>query len=286
MKRLVLIANPDRPDALEALEELAAWLDGRAEVVGRVTDAETPLPDVEADAVVAFGGDGTILETARRMGGHGWPVLGINLGRLGYLAEVSRGHMLDGVAALLEDRAEIVERMMLECHAGRETSLQSHALNDILVATASGRIVDLDVAINGRPLASFRGDGLLVATPTGSTAHSLSAGGPILAPTLRAVVLTPVCPHELAIRPLVVSDTEIVSVVPTPESAPVRVCIDGRELAVLRPGERADIRASRRVFRLVQMPDVARYDILRQKLGWGGRRCDGSDDAEAPHSPS
>lgn len=268
MKRLLLFAGIERDNALAVRDRLEAWLDGRARA--QTISRDDPIPDQPPDAIVVFGGDGTILEAAHRFGHWGAPVLGINLGRLGYLAEVPQESMFEGVEALLQDEVRIEERMQLVCRCnGREV----HALNDVLVGSDAGRMVELEIHIDGAPLSCFRGDGAILATPTGSTAHSLSAGGPILAPTLRAMVLTPVCPHELAIRPLVISARERVTLNLREGSPPVRLDADGRTLCQLADAKPVTVEASGRIFRLAQLPRTSRYDILRQKLGWGGSRC-------------
>ncbi|MFH0910236.1 MAG: NAD(+)/NADH kinase [Planctomycetota bacterium] len=270
MKRILLFANPAHAAALPAMERLAAWLAGRAEVVGRVTDPDEDLGRYAADCVVIFGGDGTLLRAARNLGDSTAPVLGVNLGRLGYLAALAPGELFEGVAAFLEGRAELSERMMLDCvlDAGGRTE-RFRALNDVLVASSAGRIVDLAIEADGLPLTAFRGDGVIVATPTGSTAHSLSAGGPIVSTAVRAMLLTPLCPHELANRPLVLSDKERLAIRAAPGSAPVRLAIDGQVSRPLPEGAEVRVAASPHLFRLVEMPGRGRYEILRRKLGWG-----------------
>lgn len=275
MKRLLLYANPERPGALEALAAAQDWLGGRADadVAAALSDQDAALATYAIDGVIAFGGDGTLLHVARALGERQVPVLGINRGHLGYLAEWPREEMFAGLAAFLEDRAEVAARMMLECLTccdGEKACSIGFALNDVSVTSATGRMAVLDVAIDGKPVSHLRGDGVIVATPTGSTAYSLSAGGPILSPLLRAMVLTPICPHELAMRPLVLSAQEDLTIAMAERSAPARIAVDGREACSLSAAARVEIRAARRVFQLVQTPH-GRYDILRQKLGWGGR---------------
>lgn len=274
MKRLLLVAHADRPRAADAMAELRAWLAERAEVVGAVTDTASDLAAFDAEAVITFGGDGTILDVVRRLGESQVPVLGINLGRLGYLAEFGPEETTDGVEKLLAGELEIAERMMLRCEvrlpaAGRTEV--AHGLNEVLVGSATGNLSSLDLAVDGRPLACFHGDGVLAATPTGSTAYSLSAGGPILAPSLRSLVITPVSAHELALRPLVITAREALTVSVAEARTPVRVVVDGREISRLDDDATVTVRAADRVFRLAQRPDLGRYEILRQKLGWGGR---------------
>jgi NAD+ kinase len=273
VKKILLVANNQRPGALAEMEKLAGWLKGKAEVVAQIVERDVSLTDITADYVVSFGGDGTILDIADRLADSQIPVLGVNLGRLGYLAEISPEEMFKGAEALLSGDIEISERMMLKCTLFTENNTiikELYALNDILAASA-GRIAELDISINSEPLTSFRGDGVIVATPTGSTAHSLSAGGPILSPAMQAMVLTPVCPHELANRPLVVTGSEVFSIKVSEKSSPVRFEIDGRDMGALEGNVRVEVTASDIYFKLIQMPDIRRYDILRHKLCWGGR---------------
>ena len=273
MKRVLLVANSDRQGSVSSMESLAAWLHGRAEVAGCVVNINAPLDTVDADAVVAFGGDGTILHVARRLGTRQVPVMGVNLGRLGYLAAVSPGAMREGVMELLEGRSAISRRIMVRArmHVNGRVAWEAHGLNDAVVMSGTpGRIGEWVVTCDGRPLTTFRGDGIVFSTPTGSTAYSLSAGGPILSPEMEALVFTPVCPHELANRPLVVSRTEVLRVRPTAGHS-WRLAVDG----VSAPAENwahgeLEVCVSERVFLLVHRGVDARYDILRRKLGWGG----------------
>jgi NAD+ kinase len=273
MKRFLLIANSRREEAPVAMKKMADWLIGKAEVLGCITDKDAEIVSYNADFIITFGGDGTILNVARKLSGTNTPVFGVNLGRLGYLAEVNLENMFVGVENILEGGFEISQRMMLKSSVscGGDGNKEYYALNDVLISS-SGRIVELEVEIGGRPVTSFRGDGVIISTPTGSTAHSMSAGGPIVSPGIRAIVFTPICPHELANRPLVVSDTETFKVKVRPCVSPVRIAIDGQEHSCLPDCAEVHVTAAtERHFNLVQMKNIGRYDILRQKLGWGGR---------------
>ena len=274
MKSVLLVANPNHEEAVASMEKLAAGLNVVAEVAGKVTEFDSDLSSYEVDGIVAFGGDGTILNIARRRGQNQVPVLGVNLGRLGYLAEFSLEEMDEGVAELLGGNASISPRMMLDCkvNAGGKVS-KFLALNDIVVSsTLMGRTGEVTVFVDDRPLTTLVGDGVIVSTPTGSTAYSMSAGGPILAPELRSMVLTPVCPHELANRPLVISDRERVRLTATERSGPVRLAADGHAELYEEEHLEVEVCASDTVFPLGQRKGSGRYEILRQKLGWGGCR--------------
>jgi NAD+ kinase len=255
------------------MKKMADWLSNKAKVLGCITDKDAEILSFDSDFIITFGGDGTILNVARKLCGEDIPVFGVNLGRLGFLAEANADTMFEGVDNILSGNFEISQRMMLKSSVscGDGESKEYYALNDVLISS-SGRIVELEVEIGGRPVTSFRGDGIIISTPTGSTAHSMSAGGPILSPGIRAVVFTPICPHELANRPLVVSDAETFRIRVRPCRSPVRIAIDGQEHSCLPDCAEVNVAAAtERHFNLVQMKNIGRYDILRQKLGWGGR---------------
>jgi NAD+ kinase len=274
VKRLLLVANPQREHSLSVMDSLRRWLDGKAIVEDCITEYDTDLSDINADAIIAFGGDGTILNVARRRGQKQIPVLGVNMGRLGYLAEFSEEKMERGVADLLADEAYICDRMMIQaqiCVDGNCRTLL--ALNDVVLSsTLMGRTGEVAVAIDDQPLTTLMGDGIIVSTPTGSTAYSMSAGGPILAPELHALVLTPICPHELANRPLVISDQESISLTATERSGPMRLATDGHA-ELFEEGELSvQVCVADCHFPLIQRKETSRYGVLRQKLGWGGHR--------------
>jgi len=271
MKKLLLVANSTSEKSVVAMNQLQKKLKGKADVIGCVTDYETDLKEYDADAIVVFGGDGTMLNVSRRRGPYQIPVLGINMGRLGYLAEFSKKDMMPAVNSLLRGRAVISERMMLQVcvFAGKESKILL-ALNDVVLSsTFMGRTGDVSVSIDKQPLTTLVGDGVIVSTPTGSTAYSLSAGGPIMAPKLRSMVLTPICPHALANRPLVVSDSETITLRATERSGPLRLSVDGQ--AELFDAEELSVQvcASDFSFLLVQRKNASNYNVLREKLGWG-----------------
>jgi NAD+ kinase len=274
VKKLLLVANPQREQSLTAMDSLHRWLDGKASVEACITEYDTDLSPYKVDAIIAFGGDGTILNVARRRGLHQKPVLGVNMGRLGYLAEFSETEMETGVAALLEDRAYISERMMIQAKISSGKDCQTLlALNDVVVSsTLMGRTGEVAVAIDDQPLTTLVGDGIIVATPTGSTAYSMSAGGPILSPELHSLVLTPICPHVLANRPLVIGDGECITLTATERSGPMRLAADGHA-ELFEEGELSvQVCVADCHFPLIQRKEPSRYGVLRQKLGWGGNR--------------
>jgi NAD+ kinase len=228
-----------------------------------------------ADVLVVFGGDGTILHTARQAARDGIPILGVNLGGFGFLAEVQDRAVDDALLRVLAGDYRVDERMMLQAQVGREdrTVRELLALNDVVV-TKSGyaRLLRIRTDINEVHLATHMADGLIVATPTGSTAYSLSAGGPILHPDLDAIVLTPICAHTLNARAVVLSGDEAITIQVEPTGAPSVLTVDGQEGHPLEPDD--VVRVSRAPYRarLVRLGRTTFYRLLRTKLSWGGER--------------
>lgn len=223
------------------------------------------------DLGVCLGGDGTYLSCARRLAPHGTPVIGVNLGRLGFLTEVEAGDFERFLDCYLAGSCVIVERMMLEAAvSGDDAAPPVAVLNDVVINKAAlSRMLDFEVRVDGVLLTRYRADGLIVATPTGSTAYSLAAGGPILTPDMRGILITPICPHALSQRPIVVPDTSHVSIALREDHPDVYLSLDGQVGFPLRPEATVEIRRSAHVVRSVRDPRVSFYELLRRKLGWG-----------------
>lgn len=225
----------------------------------------------DADVIVALGGDGTILETVRDWPGK--PVAGFNIGSLGYLASVERRDFGKALAMLAKGRYSISERTVLECSSG---TASARALNDVaMMRERSGHAVTIDVAVDGRRAATYFADGIIIATPTGSTAYSLSAGGPVLMPDSASFVITPLNPHALAVRPVVVGDNVEISAVPRRRAdgrgAAIAVYADGRDAMALEPDAVLSIRKSETRAQLVEFDGYDPYRVLSRKLGWPGK---------------
>ena len=226
------------------------------------------------DAVISLGGDGTFLRAVHEC--PGIPVLGINLGGLGYLAGVGRRDIDRALALLTAGRYRVSGRSLLEVHVGSiDSSAVGYALNDVVVAReSSGHAVRLDLSADGRPVTRYLADGLILATPTGSTAYSLAAGGPVLLPDTRSIVVTPANPHALGARPLVVRDTVRFTVTARQRAAgneaAIGVYADGVKVAGLAAGESVRICKSRRTAKVVELEGYDPYDVLARKLGWSG----------------
>jgi len=251
----------------------AVWLDAEGAKMLGMGSLARPDEDLAARAqlLVAFGGDGTILRAARLAARGGVPILGVNLGGFGFLAEISTDDLPAALPDVVAGRYELDERMMLEAQVNGSDE-PALALNDVVV-TKSGvaRVLRLRVLVNGEHLASYPADGVIVATPTGSTAYSLSAGGPILHPKVEALVITPICPHTFNARSVVVDGDDTVDVEVTVPSPDATVTVDGHMGVSLDGGRRVRVRRAQQTTRFVRVRRAGFYGMLRTKLTWGER---------------
>jgi len=285
IRRVGLVANPEKPDvvrlvrravtALALAGRTAVYEAGTAALVGagRVPTAAT-LAELAAatDLLLVFGGDGTILKAARELAGLPTPLLGINAGNLGFLTAVSPQHLRASLNRIWEARFTLEERALLEAtvQRGRDrTSLL--ALNDfVLSRSVASRLIELEVQVNGELLTRYRCDGLIASSPTGSTAYSLAAGGAIVSPDAEVLTLTPICPHTLSIRPVVVNLSSTVCVKTLSPNLATTLAGDGQQQMDIAPGDLVTIRRSRRTIRLLQLEGANFFSTLRQKFGWTG----------------
>ena len=285
MTRIGVVAKPDAAGAPEAVERLIAWLSGRAlpvvvekETAGLVPTTALPMarkPDLAAqvDLLVVLGGDGTLLSMARAVGDLGVPILGVNLGDLGFLTATTLDEMIPAVEAALVGRMAIDERMLLSARHLRGGALvgQHTALNDVVITkSAMSRIINLKVAVEGGHATAYRADGLIVSTPTGSTAYCLSAGGPILFPTMDAIVLVPIASHTLTNRPIVLPATQRIEMTLMTDQE-VMLTIDGQVGVPLRERDVVEVGKAAGRVRLVRFPRTDFFSVLRTKLKWGER---------------
>ena len=226
------------------------------------------------DWVVVLGGDGTLLGAARRVGRFGSPILGVNLGGLGFLTGIPFERLYPVIEMMINDRLEVESRVMLETKVLRKGKVvcRFEVLNDVVINKVTlARIIDLDVAINEEFLTTFRADGLIISTPTGSTAYNLSAGGPILYPTMETFILTPICPFTLTNRPIIIPDTSVIQIKMKNESEEaVVLTFDGQVGFDLYYDDKVIIRKSEKKIKLFRPPDHSYFNILRTKLMWGG----------------
>lgn len=243
-----------------------------AAVMNRVVSREQLAGRV--DLIVVLGGDGTLLAAARSAGEHSVPILPVNLGALGFLTSVTLEELYPILDQILEGKKRISERVLLETQVMRDgQAIERHrALNDaVLNKGALGRMVDLDLHIDGQFVSSYKADGLIISTPTGSTAYSLSAGGPIIYPAVEAFLITPICPHTLTNRPLVIPDTAKIEVDLHPGYGSIYLTLDGQVGVKLMPGDRIAVAKASNKLRLVRPAKKTYFEILRSKLKWGER---------------
>jgi len=282
-KTIGLIAHTGKPGVAEFTRTLAKQLEdaGLTVLLEKETAALAGLPDGRANAdlgraaelLVVLGGDGTILHLVGQLGENIKPVFGINMGALGFLTCVNSSASAEAVECIAAGKMIFSERTLLDVAV--KTSAKNPAsmtgLNDVVFSRGEvSRLVRLKTSVNGEALTEFNADGLIVATPTGSTAYSLSAGGPILAPDSGAFVITPICPHVLTNRSIIVDESAIIEIEVTEHEYPVFLTVDGREPLRIETGTRVEIRKSAKVLPLASLPGVSFFGVVRQKLKWSG----------------
>ena len=287
MNTIGILARPDLKEASPAIADLVAWLKARG-VRACLEEATATLAgpgtaegclvaagrDVAgiADALVVLGGDGTLLAASRLLE-KPIPVLGVNFGSLGFLTEITLAELYPTLLGVLEGRYQHEERRLLRSviHRRGRPDVTSDVLNDVVITKAGpSRIIELEVSVGGVFVSSFRADGIIVSSPTGSTAYNLAAGGPILNPTLPAIVITPICPHMLANRPLVVSDESLIEVrLRAAREVDVYAALDGQETFAFADDDRVVVTGSPRRLKLVKAEGRDYYEVLRTKLKWG-----------------
>jgi len=288
IKRIGVVVKPHEPDALDTLCRLTEWLNqkgiqlvGQAEIAHEQIEQQTGcavkiVPDDQlassVDLILVLGGDGTMIATARMIGDAEVPVIGVNYGGLGYLAEFPIEELFASLDSILSGQYKVQKRVMLaiELWRGEELITRNRVLNDVVVnKSALARIIEIEAYLDSQFVNLFRADGLIVATPTGSTAYNLSAGGPVLYPSMNAVVITPICPFTLSNRPIVVPDESVIEVRLITDNEEVALTLDGQVGFPLKARDRIVIRKSRTTFNLVQPPNRNYFDVLRDKLRWG-----------------
>ncbi len=223
----------------------------------------------ESDLIIALGGDGTILETARLVGSHETPILGINLGKLGFLAEVSIEESEECLKEIMDGRYNVVDRIMLQATTPA-LKKPFFALNDVVIDKyGTSRVMNIEAYVNDEYLATYSADGIIVSTPTGSTAYSLANGGPIVVPANHAITISPICPHTLTARPVIVPDDSVVAVTISSASRQVHLTADGQLEQLFKPPVTITVRKAPFKARLVKRLTTNYYDVLRKKLHWG-----------------
>ncbi len=274
--QVVILGNVHKSRVQPAAEHVRRVVQRYAELVAYDLKQEMDLSTVRADLVIVLGGDGAILRAAHQMGTNQMPVMGVNLGKLGFLAEVAPEEFETVFRTVLDGNYQVLDHLMLLCRLRTaETACRAEllSLNEVVVqAGPPFRMVEVELSIDGEQVASFAGDGLILATPVGSTAHSLAAGGPILRQDIAAVVITPLCPHTLTARPLVDAAERLYTLTVRPSVLPSSafLVVDGIQVAQVGPGDVIEVRAAPVRFRLIQLRGRSYYRRLREKLGWGG----------------
>jgi NAD+ kinase len=269
--RLLILGNGQKPRVRKEAERLLPFFREHAQIVLVDLEQEQDLSKVQADIALVLGGDGAILRAARQMGYHQVPVLGVNLGKLGFLADLSPKDVCDCFPQVVRGDYRVTRHLMLECIVESPAASQTFlGLNEITVqAGAPFHMIDLDLSVDDEPVSRFSGDGLILSTPIGSTAHSLSAGGPILGQELSAFVITPICPHALTARPVVESADKTYTISIGQAGDGTWLVIDGQEVVELTHEHRVIVRRAPVTFGLVKVAGRSYYQTLRDKLRWG-----------------
>lgn len=274
--KLIVLTGSERAEVVDAWNDLQTLIKSLPdfEIVGSYSRDDQIPTGVDADFVIIVGGDGSIIRGCRQLGAQQIPILGINLGRLGFLTDLTMDVVHQALPQLKLKNFTVIQHLMFECvhrsaNGGTVTDL---AINEVSVqAAGSLKMLDISLEIDAEPVTTFSCDGLILSTPIGSTAHNLSAGGPILRQELDAVAITPICPHTLTVRPIVDSaDRCYVLTVEDPPDG-VRIVIDGQINRPVQDGDRIEIKRSNATFKLVRLPGHSYYRTLHRKLGWRGQ---------------
>jgi NAD+ kinase len=281
-KSIGILTKPKFPEVKSTLQDVVAWL--RSHHIDVILDTTSALllgePGgyqkiqlaVKADVLLVLGGDGTMLNAARLAGERGIPILGVNMGGLGFLTEVRLDGLYPSLERVFANDYVLDERLMLKTHVHRhgETVAQGIMLNDVVISKGTlARMIELKIAIQDRFVTNLRGDGLIISTPTGSTAYSLSAGGPILHPAVSALILTPICPHTLTHRPLIVPASSEIEVTLTSRDDGAMATLDGQVGVAMTQGDTVEIHGAEHRTKLIRFPETNYYEVLREKLKWG-----------------
>ena len=283
MKRFGIIGHLDRPQIEQATEQIIKWSQANGIQI-RICSDLVPLighEDISAedseiwrhcDVIISLGGDGSMLSSARIAGNHGIPILGVNLGSLGFLTEVTQERILKSLELLKADKYKIEERMVLETLIPTAKKTDPFALNDVVIDHGEAtNLVKLDLFSDNEFVCSYNVDGIIISTPTGSTAYSLSVGGPIINPLMEAISVSPISPHTLTLRPIIFPAENVITIVAGAGGGRLRVSVDGRIVGDLEAGRRISIKKAAYKIKLVKFDSTSFYEILREKLHWGKR---------------
>ncbi len=273
--RIIIFGDPQRRYATEAMESFVKFAQGRADILANCFHGYCPIDILkQADFAVVFGGDGTILSAGREFCEAMVPVIGVNVGKLGFLAEFAPQELQKLFDRITGDDTIIEKRLVLYCTLegpGKET-FSARAINDVVITAGEPfRMIELKMSVQGQPLAGCPGDGVIISTPTGSTAYSLSAGGPILSANLGAMVITPICPHSLSFRPIVINADNIVEVYGVRVNEGTTITLDGHVSRKFNAEDKVVVKRHSCPFLVVNNPLRTQWDTLAGKLNWAGR---------------
>jgi NAD+ kinase len=281
-KSIGILTKPKFPEVKATLQAVVTWLRARnidvildttsAGLLGESSGVQKTQLASQAGVLLVLGGDGTMLNAARLAGERGIPILGVNMGGLGFLTEVRLENLYPSLERVFANDYVLDERLMLKTHVHRhgETVAQGAVLNDVVISKGTlARMIELKISIQGRFVTNLRGDGLIVSSPTGSTAYSLSAGGPIVNPAVHSLMLTPICPHTLTHRPLIVPGNAEIEVTLTSKDDGAMATLDGQVGVAISQGDSIEIKISEHRTRLIRFPETQYYEVLREKLKWG-----------------
>jgi NAD+ kinase len=284
MPHVAIISKPQKPELVELLPQLLQWLEGHAytpvmdansaEYIGCPGCPRDDMPALNPELVIVLGGDGTLLSAARSFAKTDTPILSVNLGSLGFLTEVPLTELFKTLEAWREGSCSVDERSMMHAELIRNGTVHTawDALNDVVISKgAIARMGDYVIELDGQLVASFRADGIIVSTPTGSTAYNLAANGPIVMGSVNAMVVTPICPHLLTIRPIVIPGDAEIRVTVSGIADQTYLTVDGQEAVELELGDQLRCRRSRYRVRLVRLGEHGLFTVLRSKLKWGER---------------
>jgi NAD+ kinase len=272
--RAILLVDGSRPALVERAADLRVTIERNVGVAAAVDDFSKPLPDVAADMLIVFGGDGSMLRSARLMGHQQLPVIGVNLGRLGFLADIQPEDLDEILPQIVAGEYRVVRHLMFECsvHRGGREQSRTLGLNEAeVLAGPPFSMIEVQLYVDALLATTYSCDGLIVSTPVGSTAHSLAAGGPIMEKSLQTFVVSPICPHTLTNRPVVDSADHVFELsVPKPNEG-TTLLVDGKLIGQVGSEDRIRIERSTAEFQLIEVRGRGYYRTLREKLGWGGR---------------
>ena len=275
LPRLVLFGDPKKENVSEAIEEFADFAKLKSEVVAKCAIDKCTADMLKGvDFAVVFGGDGTIISAAHRLRQCNAPIVGVNVGKLGFLAEFSVDELKEYFGDIISGKAHVEKRMMLGCTVFSDSREKFHsaAVNDVFVTAGPPfKMVELRISVDGQSVAGCVSDGLIISTPTGSTAYNLSAGGPILSGKMEAMVITPVCPHSLSFRPIVINADSKVEIFGVRVNEGTTVSVDGQVSCGLCVGDIVKVEREKSDFLIVNNPVRTQWDTLASKLNWAGR---------------